>query len=87
MIPLVERGPVSLYWPLRIGVGMVAGANNSQGLAYFEARADAVGVGLRVGHLLFDLMAPSFRYAFTHRLGTMVHLVSWHVGGNVSYVF
>lgn len=87
LIPLYEAASASVYWPLRIGVGMLAGANNTQGLVYFEGRTDLVGLGVRVGHLFFDVMAPSFRYAFTHRLGTAVHLMSWHCGGNISYVF
>lgn len=85
-IPLHE-GTVSLYWPLRGGVGLMAGGHNTGDLAYFEARADLVGVALRIGHLVLDFMAPSFRYAVSGSNGTTVHLFSWHFGGNISYVF
>ena len=86
-IPLMERESFGLYWPIKVGVGMVAGANNSQGLVYFEGRGDFVGLAFRVGHLLIDFAAPSFRYAVTHRNGQAAHLMNWHIGGGVSYVF
>lgn len=87
LIPIHEAEAFAVYWPLRVGVGFVAGANNTQGLAYFEGRFDGVGVAFRVGHLMIDVMAPSFRYTFTHRLGTAIHVMSWHAGGAVSYAF
>ncbi len=83
----LHEGPVSVYWPLRGGVGFMAGGNNSYGLVYFEARADLVGVALRVGHVVIDFMAPSFRYAVTATNGQSLHVFSWHIGGNVSYAF
>ncbi len=85
-IPLHE-GSVSVYWPLRTGIGIFAGGDNTSGLAYFQVRADLVGVALRVGHLVIDLSLPSFRYGGTSGNRTTVHLASWHFGGSVSYVF
>jgi hypothetical protein len=86
LAPLRE-GTVSIYWPIRVGVGMFAGGDNTLSVAYFQVRADVVGIALRIGHVMIDLTLPSFRYGVTDRLGTTSHVTGWHIGGSVSYIF
>jgi len=86
-IPLYDSETLKVSWPLRIGVGIVAGANNTGGLAYFQPRADLIGVALQVGHIMIDMHLPSFRYAVTDRFGTQGHVLSWIFGASISYVF
>ena len=86
-IPLMENETIGVYWPLRVGVGMVAGADNTAGLVSFLVRADLVGVALKIGHLILDFHVPSFRYAVTDTRGVQGHLVSWLIGMSASYVF
>jgi hypothetical protein len=86
-IPLHEADTVSVYWPLRVGVGMMAGADNTGGLAFFQARADVVGVALKIGHVMLDFHVPSFRYLVTDRFGTQGHWLEWLIGMSASYVF
>jgi hypothetical protein len=76
---------VQVYWPLRGGVGMFTGNTGSNVL--FQARADLVGVMIKVGHLTIDLNLPSFRYAVTDVRGQQVHYLTWGLGGGVGYVF
>ena len=88
----MESESVSVYWPLRLGVGIVAGGDNTGSLAYFQVRGDVVGVALKIGHVLLDFHVPSFRYAVTetHIFGapaTQGHLLSWLIGMSASYVF
>jgi hypothetical protein len=83
----IREGNVSVYWPLRTGIGVFAGGDNTASLAYFQVRADLVGVAIRVGHLMIDLTLPSFRYGVTDTRGATLHVMGWHIGGNVSYVF
>jgi hypothetical protein len=86
-IPLMESEAVSLYWPLRVGVGMVAGGDNTTGLVSFQARGDIVGLAAKVGHFMFDFHVPSFRYIVTDSRGTQGHLPTWLIGMSTSYVF
>jgi hypothetical protein len=86
-IPLKTTGNVLLYWPLRVGIGMMAGADNTQGLAYFQARADLVGLAMQIGHVMLDFHAPSFRYLVTDSRGTQGHILTWQLGLSASYVF
>jgi len=92
-LPLHEGRSVSVYWPVRLGAGAFTG--NTDGMAFFQGRADLFGVALRFGHLMVDMHVPSFRYgvsntAYANRFqsGTAsVHLFSWEVGTSVSYLF
>lgn len=92
-LPIHEGGSVSVYWPLRGGVGMFTG--HTDGMAFFQGRADLFGLALRFGHVMVDLHAPSFRYGVSNTSyngkaasGTAsVHLFSWEVGTSVTYVF
>lgn len=94
-LPIHEGRKVSVYWPLRVGAGLFTG--HTSDLAFFQARADVVGVALRFGHVMVDFHAPSFRYgvsstqytakgASTYGTASM-HLFSWEIGTSVSYLF
>jgi hypothetical protein len=85
LLPIREAKTVSAYWPLRAGVGMFA--FNSLGLPFLQLRADVVGVSLRIGHVLAELHAPSFRYAVTFVSGESLHLLTLHFGGGLTYAF
>jgi hypothetical protein len=80
-----ESRTVSVYWPLRLGAGVFG--YNSLGLAFFQLRADVAGISLRIGHVLVDLYAPSFRYAISFVSGEDLHLLALHLGGGVTYAF
>jgi hypothetical protein len=56
-IPLYD-GDVKVYWPLRLGVGMMAGANNTLGLVYFQTHADVLGTAIQICHVMIDLALP-----------------------------
>jgi hypothetical protein len=84
-IPLMRSGGIELAWPLRLGVGTFFGNVGSH--AYFQIRADAVGLTLRVGHLLFDFYMPSYRVAVTNVDNVTGVLLSWEIGAGVSYAF
>lgn len=86
-IPMYESEAVQVYWPLRLGVGMVAGGDNTGDLAFFQIRGDVVGAAIKVGHVMLDLHMPSFRYAITDRFGVQGHLLDWLFGLSASYVF
>lgn len=87
-IPLYDSETIQVYWPLRVGVGMMAGAdNNTSNLAFFQARGDVIGVGLKIGHVMLDMHLPSFRYQVTDRAGFQGHLLDWLFGLSASYVF
>lgn len=85
--PLHEGQHVAVYWPIRFGVGVLAGANNTGGLAYFQGRLDLIGFAVRVDHVLLGFEIPSARYAFTTRNGAWIHLFAWRPGATLSYVF
>jgi hypothetical protein len=92
-LPIHEGRSVSVYWPLRAGVGMFTG--HTDDMAFFQARADLFGVALRFGHVMVDMHVPSFRYGLSntnyegkYSHGTAsVHLFSWEVGTSVTYLF
>jgi hypothetical protein len=92
-LPMHEGRSVSVYWPLRIGVGMFAG--NTEDQVFFQARTDLLGVALRVGHLMIDFTLSSFRYglspvsvsrSYGYNNGVFHHF-AWLSGMSVSYVF
>ncbi len=76
-----------MYWPLRLGVGLVLGADNSSDLVYFQANTDLVGVAILVNHLMLSFELPSFSYAVTAATGETINAMSWHGGVSASYVF
>jgi hypothetical protein len=87
-VPITEGSNYRVFWPVRIGVGMLAGPdNNALGLAFFQVRADLIGAAVQIGHVVIDLHLPSFRYAITDKSGTQVHLLDWLFGTSVGYVF
>jgi hypothetical protein len=63
-------GPIS--WPLRAGIGILA--VNTNGLVFFEGRADLIGISALVGPVLLDLHAPSFRI-FANDVGYSMHFM------------
>jgi hypothetical protein len=85
LIPLTEGSGYTVSWPLRIGAGLMTG--NTNGLVYFQARADVLGVAVSVGHILIDISLPSFRWDVTASNGNTAHVFSWLFGFNTSYVF
>ncbi len=91
-VPLYERsGFASVYWPLRVGAGILAGGDNTGGLAFFTARADLVGIGVRLPHFLLTFELPSFIYEVTqtnqYYFSQTVHFLSWHFGASGTFVF
>lgn len=86
LIPIAKGSDVSLYWPLRAGAGFLVG---EPGFAYFDARADVVGIALQIGQVMLDFHAPSFRFAWTpesyNNMGDMV--MHWYAGVSGSYIF
>lgn len=87
-VPLADSGAVHFYWPIRFGLGMLAGPDtNLLGLAFFQVQADLIGVAAQVGHLVFDFHLPSFRYALTDKSGEQAHLLEWLFGTSVGYSF
>jgi hypothetical protein len=80
-IPLYAGDAVEVYWPLRVGAGMFMAP--SFGGASFQARADLVGVMIRLGHLTIDVHLPSFRYG----LLSPSHLLTFGCGVGVGYAF
>jgi hypothetical protein len=85
--PLYETPTVGVYWPVRFGVGVLAGANNTAGLAYLQARMDLIGFALRFSRVMVDVDLPSFRYLFTDSQGMTLHVFAWRAGLNVALMF
>ncbi len=85
LIPITDH----VSWPLRLGAGIMAGPSpNALDLAWFELRADLVGVQINVGHLLIDLHLPSFRYFLTDAGGGVKdHMFNWLFGASFGYAF
>jgi hypothetical protein len=82
LIPIMDH----LSWPLRLGAGIMAGPSPNAGDdAWFEVRADLVGVQINVGHVLVDLHLPSFRYFVTSANGTTLHSLDWLFGLSLGY--
>ena len=90
MIPMYESKAVSVYWPMRVGLGFVAG-NTPADLALLQFRLDLIGTAIKIalpaGSLMIDLHLPSFRYLFTSSNGATFHSFAWLPGGSISYVF
>lgn len=85
LIPLVRKSTISMYWPLRAGIGTFFG--NIGGDVYFQARADLVGFAIRIGHLMIDFHLPSYRFAVTSVRGLTPVVFSWEIGAGVAYAF
>lgn len=67
---VVAEGPnAQVYWPVRIGVGAIAGGNNTADDVFFEGRFDFLGPAVRIGHVMLDFQAPSIRYFVTNGVG------------------
>ena len=93
-IPFARVGDVPLTWPLRIGVGVLAGGDNTGGDVFLEARLDPIGVSFQSGPVVVDFIAPSIRYAVTNGHvpgiafeGVTTHYLSFFFGSSVSYAF
>ncbi len=86
-VPLAKSGSVHVYYPFRFGAGTVVGGPNTNGLVYFQLRADLLGAAIQVGHLVIDLHLPSFRYAITDTSGTQFHVLDWLFGTTLGYAF
>ncbi len=84
LVPLIEK-KFALYWPLRAGVGAFFGNISSN--VYFQARADLVGLALRVGRVIGEVHAPSFRWGIYTVNGRTPNVFSWETGLSLSYVF
>jgi hypothetical protein len=89
-VPLFESDQLSIYWPLRAGVGLFA--VNTGNSVFFQARADLAGVAFDFSHVLIELHLPSFRYAVStggsgFSAGVSLHMFHWDFGGSLSYVF
>jgi hypothetical protein len=84
LIPIADH----VSWPLRVGAGIMAGPSpNAADNAWFEVRADLVGVNINVGHVLIDLHLPSFRYFVTSSNGATAHIMNWLFGMSFGYAF
>jgi len=82
LIPIMDH----VSWPLRLGAGIMAGPSPNAGdNAWFEVRADLVGVHIDVGHLLIDVQLPSFRYFVTSANGVTGHALNWLFGLSLGY--
>ncbi len=76
-IPLTKR----VSWPMRFGAGFVA--VNVPVQPQFEF--DLIGAAIHVGHLTFEIEAPSFRSVLL--LDYSEIMLGWHFGLKTSYVF
>jgi hypothetical protein len=93
-IPFARVGETPLAWPLRVGVGILAGGDNTGDDVFVEARLDPIGVSFQTGPLIVDFIAPSIRYALTNGHvpgfpyeGVTTHYLSFFFGSSVSYAF
>lgn len=90
LIPLQEGPTVSLYWPMRFGVGFVAGnmAIGRSEPTFLQLRFDLIGFAIKVGHVMIDLSLPSFRHLYSpgDQNGNFMFF-TWHIGAQVSYIF
>jgi hypothetical protein len=92
LIPFKQLESGSLAWPLRAGIGVLAGNTNDN--VFFEARVDPIGVVYRTGSILLDFHVVSFRYAITNGHvdgipieGVTTHYLSFFSGSSISYLF
>lgn len=84
LIPLSTSGSPAIYWPLRLGIGLLTDLPTPRWAV--QARADFLGIALRFDQFLLDLHLPSVRYAgFPGRFG--IHILFWEAGVSASYVF
>ncbi len=81
-IPVYQSENVGVYWPMRFGAGVFTG--HTGGLVFVETRADLIGLAVQVGHVIFDLHLPSYRYAVSPA-EQVVHVLSWNFGGGFAY--
>ncbi|HEY2365543.1 MAG TPA: hypothetical protein VGH87_04115 [Polyangiaceae bacterium] len=93
-IPFARVAGVLLEWPLRVGLGIFAGGDNTGDDVFAEARLDPIGVAFQSGPLMVDFVAPSIRYALTNghvpgiaASGVTTHYISLFFGSSVSYAF
>ncbi len=84
----------AIVYPLRAGIGFIAGGANTFNDVFFELRADLIGAAIDLGHLTIELNLPSFRYAFTNGHvpgiaveGVTTHWLSFFFGTTVTYAF
>jgi hypothetical protein len=94
LIPIGSISGATLLWPLRIGLGVLAGGDNTGADVFFEGRLDAIGLAAQRGPIVLEVDAPSFRYAVTNGHvpgipyeGVTTHYLSFFVGSSVSYLF
>jgi hypothetical protein len=93
-VPFARVADVPLAWPLRAGVGILAGGDNTGDDVFLEARLDPIGVSFQSGPVVVDFIAPSIRYALTNGHvpgiafeGVTTHYISFFFGSSVSYAF
>ena len=79
LVPLTQN----LYWPLRFGVGFLA-VNTARADALFQARADLIGLGYKLGHVLVEANLPTFRFTTDFDAGAVM---TWGFNFSASYVF
>jgi hypothetical protein len=86
---IYETPNVGVYWPLRFGVGILAGANNTDSLAFAQGRLDLIGFALRLNRVMLEVNLPSFRYLFTNDaiVSQTIHVFTWRAGLNVAFMF
>jgi hypothetical protein len=58
---------------------------------FFQASADLIGLMVKVGHAMFDIMLPSFRYGVTSTsvfgVTANVDTFTWLFGATLGYAF
>jgi hypothetical protein len=90
-VPLASIADFSLFYPVRIGAGIMAGGDNTASLAFFVARLDLIGLAVRVSRLVLGVDLPSFTYMVTSKStfgeSAQLHLLSWHAGFTASFLF
>src|SRR5262249_34835855 len=89
LIKLYENDTLSLFYPSGVGAGLFTG--NTGDNVFFQARADLIGLMFKIGHVVVDVMLPSFRYGVTSEsfLGNTVtgHTFTWLFGATLGYAF
>jgi hypothetical protein len=99
LLRLALWGGTRLYWPVRIGVGMLIipgglslpGTSAFPGAPFLEVRADVTGLMIQAGHVFVDLHLPTFAYALTSSVNSnpqaLAHLLDWQFGATVGFGF
>ncbi len=91
LLPMTRGSGVALYWPLRLGIGVVANTNDDN--VYVEARGDLLGLAFQIDQIMVDFHLPSFRFAWAPDRVTGYSSISrsfimtWFTGAGVSYMF